>query len=91
MHNNNNKCYRSEETLVGPVIGGALGGLVLIIIIMVVVILTTRAIYKSFFATVKYTEVPSVFFSVGIISTIKIHRWLELLIIHCMMCLHLLT
>jgi len=42
---------------VGPVIGGALGGLVLIIIIMVVVILTSRALYKSFFAPVKYTEV----------------------------------
>ena len=41
----------------GPVIGGALGGLVLIIIIMVVVILTSRALYKSFFAPVKYTEV----------------------------------
>jgi len=53
--------YRSEdETPVGAVIGGALGGLFLIIVIMVVVILTSRAIYKSFFVSAKYSEVSGV-------------------------------
>ena len=50
--------YRSrEETPVGPVIGGALGGLILIIILMLIVIFTARAVYRCYFVPIKYNEV----------------------------------
>ena len=50
-------CRSSEETPVGPVIGGALGGLVLIIILLLIVVFTTRAVYRCYFAPPKYDEV----------------------------------
>ena len=46
-----------DETPVGPVIGGALGGLLLIILIMLIVIFTARAVYRCYFVPVKYDEV----------------------------------
>ena len=41
----------------GPVIGGALGGLLLIIILTLIVIFTARTMYRYYFVPVKYNEV----------------------------------
>ena len=58
MHDNLLLMHRSGgETPVGPVIGGALGGLLLIIILTLIVIFTARTMYRYYFVPVKYNEV----------------------------------